>query len=79
MAGSQSGQVICHSWEFAAFIGVGEELCIALRVTEGPAKLGVVVRDEVFGVLVQVRGWGVGSLGLFFSLPGGGGRAGGWG
>jgi len=72
VAGSESGQVIGHSGEFASFIAVGKELGIVLRVTEAQAKLCVVVRDELFGVIVRVRGGGVGRLGRILSLPGGG-------
>jgi len=47
---------------------VGEKLLVALRITESPAKLCVVVRDEVFRVLVWVGGGGRGVLGPFLSL-----------
>ena len=66
-----------------------EELRVARRITESPAKLCVVVGDEVFRILVWVGGGQVGCLGPVFSFPGwggacrvlglrgGGGRAGG--
>ena len=57
--------------ELTGFAGVGEDLCVALRVKESPAKLCVVVTDEVFRILIWVGGRGGRCSGLFFRLPSG--------
>jgi len=56
VAGGDRGQAISPSPELTGLIGVGQTLCIALRITDGPANLCAVVRDEVFRILVWVRG-----------------------
>ena len=70
VARGERGQVISPSRELTGFVGVGEKLCIALRITESLAKLCVIVRNEVFRILICVGWRGGGCLGAFFSLPG---------
>jgi len=52
---------------------VGKQSCVALGITEGLANLCVVVRDEVFGILVGVGGGGGRCSGLLLPLRSGGG------
>ena len=75
VAGGDRGQAISPSPELTGLIGVGQTLCIALRITDGPANPCFVVRDEVFRILVWVRG-GRRVLGPSHSASwwGGGGR-----
>ena len=73
----ERGYVVSPSPELTSFVGIGEELRITLRVPESPAKLCVVVWDEVFRVLVWVGGGEGGCLGPFFTHPCGGGAC--WG
>jgi len=72
VAGGERGQVIGPSRELTGFVGVGEELCIALWITESLAKLCVIARNEVFRILMCVGWRGGGCLAAFFSFPGGG-------
>ena len=79
VAWGERGQVISPSPELTSYIGVGEKLCVALWVPESPAKLCIVVTDDVFRILVWVEGRGGGCLSLLFPLPSGGGACGGLG
>ena len=73
VAGDERGYVISASRELASFVGVGEEVRPAFMITESPAKLCIVVGNEVFRILVWVGGRGGGSTSLCFPLPSRGG------
>jgi len=73
VAGGERGEVIGPSAELAGFVRVGEELCVALRITESPAKLCVIVRDKVFSICVRIRGRAGGARAFSFPFLVGGG------
>jgi len=79
VAGGEGGDVIRPSSELSGFVKVGQQLGIAFRISKGSLKLGVVVGYDVFRVLMQDRGRGGGSSGLFLPLRGGGGAFSGFG
>ena len=58
---------------------MGEELWVALQITKSPAKLSVIIGNEVFRILVQVEGGEGGAWALSFPFLVGRGHAGGWG
>ena len=56
VSGWEGGQVVSPSGELTSFIGVGERLCEGYGVAESPAKLCVLIGDEIFAIFVSVGG-----------------------
>jgi len=68
-------EVVAPLPEFAGFIGVGEQLGVLLRVSEGLAKSRIIEWYEGFRVVSRGRGGGGCCSGPFLPLLEGGGAS----